>query len=193
MMSPRQYIDQQPNNTYIRTNEVPGSEEAARIAIWRCVNEGTLLHIHKGLYYKGTPTKHGITPPGPIQNAIEIMGEKSVGPTGLTSAYTLGLTTTTPQIDWLVTNTYIPENLADIKISKRNNVKRWNLNYLEIAILEQLREKHDPTTWTKLENKIKQLEKENKINITILIDTAENEKHKNVKQNTKKLTKRDIN
>jgi hypothetical protein len=99
-----------------------------------------LVPLRRGLYYKGKRTRYGVAKPPPEDIALEVLGRKGVGPTGVAAARAMNLTTQVPAVPELVTSGPVPVSLPGVKIHKRNNVARSNLNYLEIAVLELLRD-----------------------------------------------------
>jgi hypothetical protein len=57
------------------------------------VNGGELRRVRKGLYWRGTNTPLGMSPPPTHASAAEVSGNKGVGPAGLSAANLLRLST----------------------------------------------------------------------------------------------------
>jgi len=79
------------------------------------------------------------TPP-PEDIALEVLGRRGVGPTGVSAARALNLTTQLPVVPELVTTGPVPVGIPGVRVHKRNNVRRRDLSYSEIAVLEVMRD-----------------------------------------------------
>lgn len=128
-----------PSGSFVRVNKLPGSPNAASSAVSRAHRNGDLIAIRKGLYWKGARTRYGMTRPSPEAVAAEVLGKVGVGPSGHSAARALGLTTQVPAKPALTVAGPVPTSVPGVRISRRNNMLRRNLNYTEIALLELLR------------------------------------------------------
>ncbi|WP_280470672.1 hypothetical protein [Nocardia farcinica] len=132
-------LQSSPAGSFIHTNRLPGTKAAATSAIKRAHQRGELVRIRRGLYFKGNPTRYGMTRPTPEAIAAEVLGPTGAGPTGFSAARAFGLTTQLPAIPTLAVAGPVPTAIPGVKISKRNNARRSTLRPLEIAALELLR------------------------------------------------------
>jgi len=63
-----------------------------------------------------------------------------VGPAGVSAARALGLTTQVPTMPEMAVTGPVSTAIKGVKLHRRNNMERRSLNYLEIAVLEVLRD-----------------------------------------------------
>ncbi len=70
---------------------------------------------------------------------MQVLGSTGVGPTGVSAARALGLTTQVPARPSLTIAGTVPTSVPGVTVSKRNNMGRRNLRYAEIALVELLR------------------------------------------------------
>jgi len=138
--TPGRYLKGVPMGSYVHVGKLPGSRNAAKTAASRAAARGELIPLRRGLYYKGKRTRYGVAKPPPEDVALEVMGRDGVGPTGVSAAHALNVTTQVPAVPELATPGPVPEGLPGVKVHKRNNVARRDLNYFEVAVLELLRD-----------------------------------------------------
>jgi hypothetical protein len=138
-LSPGEHLAAVPAGSFVHVDTLPGSRGAASSAASRAHKRGDLIPIRKGLYWKGKPTRYGMTRPSTEAAAVEILGTVGVGPSGHTAARALGLTTQIPATPALTVAGPVPTSVPGVRISKRNNMHRRELTYTEIALLELLR------------------------------------------------------
>lgn len=138
--SPGKFLERLPVGSYVHVDQLPGTPNAAKSAASRAATRGDLIALRRGLYYKGKRTRYGTARPPAEDVALEVLGRKGVGPTGVWAAHVLNLTTQLPAVPELVTSGPIPTGMRGVRVHKRNNVARRDLNYAEIAILEVLRD-----------------------------------------------------
>lgn len=144
-------LETYPVGSFISTDRLPGTRAAATSAIKRAHQRGELVRIRRGLYFKGAPTRYGMTRPTPEAIAAEVLGPTGAGPTGFSAARAFGLTTQLPATLTMAVAGPVPTALPGVKISKRNNARRSTLHPLEIAALELLRGDWETTVddgWT---------------------------------------------
>lgn len=137
--TPGRYLKEVPVGSYVHVGKLPGSRTAAKTAASRAAARGALIPLRRGLYYKGKPTRYGVARPPPEDVALEVLGRDGVGPTGVSAARALKVTTQVPAVPELATPGPVPEGLPGVKVHRRNNVARRDLNYFEVAVLELLR------------------------------------------------------
>jgi len=138
--SPGKFLARLPVGSYVHVDQLPGTSSAAKNAASRAATRGDLVGLRRGLYYKGKRTRYGVLTPPAEDVALEVLGRKGVGPTGVWAAHVLNLTTQLPAVPELVTSGPIPTGVRGVLVHKRNNVARRDLNYAEIAVLEVLRD-----------------------------------------------------
>jgi hypothetical protein len=138
-LSPGKHLDGVPSGSFVHVETLPGSRGAASSAASRAHKKGDLIPIRKGLYWKGTRTRYGMTRPSSEAIAVEVLGSVGVGPSSHTAARTLGLTTQIPAIPALTVAGPVPMSVPGVRVSRRNNMSRRELTYTEIAVLELLR------------------------------------------------------
>lgn len=137
--TPSRALAKVPRGSFVRVADLPGTLAAKSSAVCRAHKAGDLVAVRKGLYFKGTKTRYGMTAPTDEEVAAEVLGPTGVGPTGYSAARALGLTTQVPRQPALTIAGPTPTSLPGVKISRRNNMRRRDLNYTEIALLELLR------------------------------------------------------
>lgn len=127
-----------PTGSFVHVSELPGTPAAARCATSRAHKAGDLMQIRKGLYFKGVKTRYGMTRPTSEEIAAQVLGPIGVGPTGVSAARALGLTTQVPAQPAFSVAGPVPI-VHGVRVSKRNNMGRRDLRFAEIALLELLR------------------------------------------------------
>ena len=78
-----------------KLTDVGGSRSGVESAFSRLSAAGDVLRVRKGLYWKGTTTPLGMSPPRIDEIALELGGRGS-GPAGVAAANWLGLTAQVP-------------------------------------------------------------------------------------------------
>lgn len=127
-----------PEGSFLRVAELPGSATGARKAASRAAHNGLLVPVRRGLYYRGRPTRYGLTPPRTEEVVRQLLGTRGVGPAGYSAARAWGLTTQVPP-DLHVAVLRTVEPIAGVTQHARRNLARVDLNPAEIALLEVLR------------------------------------------------------
>lgn len=126
-----------------RPGDFNGSPEAVAKTLSRLAEAGDLRRIRRGLYWRGTPTRLGMSPPPPTRLASEIVGRLGTGPAGLSAALELGLATQVPRYDTLAVPGRVPRNPGRVRlVSRAASTKRQSerLRPAEVALLEVLRD-----------------------------------------------------
>ena len=105
------------------------------------VAAGELRRIRRGLYWRGTATPLGMSPPSAEAILAKVVGKDGVGPSGLYAAYVLRLSTQVPRLPEYAVPVSVPENLPGMIV--RSRAARWKrrdakLRPTEIALLEVL-------------------------------------------------------
>jgi len=132
-----------PANSFVSIADLPGDPSARRKAMSRAAADGELIRIRRGLYYRGTPTRYGMTGPSAVEVAFHAIGTRGVGPTGYSAAREWGVTTQIPAKHHVATLRKA-ETVPGVAQVMRSNLARVDLTPKEIALLELLR---DPETY----------------------------------------------
>lgn len=125
-----------------RPNDFDGSPEAVAKSLSRLAAAGELRRIRRGLYWRGTPTRLGMSPPPSARLAEEIVGGPGIGPAGLSAALELGLGTQVPRYDLIAVPGRVPRNSGTARlVSRAASTRRRSerLGRAEVALLEVLR------------------------------------------------------
>lgn len=125
--------------SFVRLKALPGTDAARRKAVSRAVEEGDLIKVRHGLYYRGAKTRYGMTGPSTVEVALEALGWKGVGPAGFSAAREWSLTTQVPPALHMAA-LKPAKDLPGIMLTVRSNLDRVGLKYKEIALLELLRD-----------------------------------------------------
>jgi hypothetical protein len=139
VLTPAKALEKLPAGSFVHVERLPGGPGAASSAVSRAHKRGDLVPVRKGLYFKGAKTRYGMTRPSAEAIASEVLGRVGVGPTGYSAARALGLTTQVPARPSLTVAGPVPTSIPEVRVSKRNNMRRRELDYTEIAVLELLR------------------------------------------------------
>jgi len=126
-----------------RPSDFDGAPEAVAKALSRLAAIGELRRVRRGLYWRGTPTRLGMSPPSSARLAEEIVGGPGIGPAGLSAALELGLATQVPRYDMIAVPARVPRNPGTARlVSRAASTKRRSerLRPAEIALLEVLRD-----------------------------------------------------
>jgi len=128
-----------------RPSDFNASPEAVAKTLSRLAAAGELRRVRRGLYWRGTPTLLGMSPPSPARLAKEVVGGPGIGPAGLSAALELGLTTQVPGHEMIAVPGRVPRNLGTARlVSRAASTKRRSerLSPAEVALLEVLRDWH---------------------------------------------------
>jgi len=120
-----------------------GSPEAVSKTLSRLAAAGELRRVRRGLYWRGTPTRLGMSPPPPARVATELAGGSGIGPAGLSAAIDLGLTTQVPRYDIVAVPQRVPRHHGSVRmVSRAASTRRRSerLRPAEVALLEVLRD-----------------------------------------------------
>lgn len=126
-----------------RPSDFGGSPEAVAKSLSRLAAAGELRRIRRGLYWRGTPTRLGMSPPPPARLAEEVVGGPGIGPAGLSAALELGLATQVPRYDLIAVPGRVPRNPGTARlVSRAASTRRRSerLRRAEVALLEVLRD-----------------------------------------------------
>lgn len=179
-----------PAGSFVWTNSLPGTPAAAASAVKRAHQRGDLVRIRKGLYFKGTKTRYGTTRPATEAIAAEVLGTNGAGPTGFSAARAFGLTTQVPAKPTMVVIGSVPKAVPGVKVSRRNNLKRVGLTWLEIATLELLRGDWETTVdegWSAFAGAVGQAVSTGRVRWRTLTAAAKGERSPALRENMQRL------
>lgn len=188
-MSASAVIRATPEKSFVRVDELPGSATAARKAASRAAHDGLLVHVRRGLYYRGRRTRYGLTPP-PAEDVVrEVLGTRGVGPAGYSAARAWGVTTQIPPVLHVATLRTV-EPIAGVKQHARKNLARVDLNPAEIALLELLRapEVFAEAGWDSLVAKVGEAVAAGRVRLDVLAEAVPGEYNRAVRDNYRSLT-----
>lgn len=175
---------------FVHVSDLPGTPAAKSSALSRAHKAGELVAIRKGLYYKGAKTRYGMTRPSAEEIAAVVLGPTGVGPSGYSAARALGLTSQVPRQPTFTVAGPVPTAVPGVKVSKRNNMRRRNLRYTEIALLELLRGDWEATVdegWPALASAYNAAVRARKIRPAAVVDAIEGERSPAARRNFAKL------
>lgn len=116
-------------------------ESTAQHLLAALVDRGDLRRIKRGLYWRGTKTPLGMSPPPQEALVKQLAGTKAIGLAGLSAANSLRLSTQVPRRAEYAVPCRAPGPAGAVKFVSRTARKgrtRANLNPTEVAALEVL-------------------------------------------------------
>lgn len=180
-----------PPESFVTADDLEsGTDLAKRSALSHAAKAGELIRLRAGLYYKGRPTRFGMTRPGAADIAKAMLRSAGAGPAGYTAARHLGLTTQVPT-EVHVATVDGSRNVAPagVRLHSRTNTSRRNLNETEIALLEVLR---DPINlvepgWPSLVEVVKNRVDSGEVRIDRVRDAARQERSRATHEYSRRL------
>jgi Family of unknown function (DUF6088) len=174
----RERVHASPPGTFLRRKDFAGSDRAVESELSRMVLAGELIRVRRGIYYRGMPTRFGMTRPSLIEAAIAVAGPGS-GPAGISAAHMLGLTTQVPGTVEVAAAGKVPEAMAGVRFRLRPYGRReLGLTPVEVAVLEVLRDPGSTeTTWPEVQARFADLIATSVIRATVLADEVADERH----------------
>ena len=141
---------------------------------------GGVLRVRKGLYWKGTTTPLGMSPPRIDEVALQLGGRGS-GPAGVAAAYWLGLTSQVPATFLAAVPGRTPGPCPGVRFTQRP-IDRLvhSLTPDEVAVLEVLRAGPAivETPWEELPAVIARLAASGTVRLEVLDESAATEPHR---------------
>lgn len=127
---------------YWHAGKLAGPESTIQHILTDLERDGELLHIRKGLYWRGTKTPIGMSPPpgGSLTTKIAKTTD-GIGPAGLSASNMLSLSTQIPRHSWIAIPNRAPSSTGTIKFVSRAARKARvsaKLTPTEVALLETL-------------------------------------------------------
>lgn len=119
-------------NAFIFSQEVDDA-----ILLDQMEKDHEILSVVEGVYYRGTPTSHGLTPP-PQDEVLRLLLPSGWGYTGLSASSRLGVSTRVPSMTYVsVPRACSLPQLVSSDI-KSNRYGRNFLSPMEVSVLETL-------------------------------------------------------
>ena len=128
-----------PERSFVRGSDFDLPSGPVDTALSRLCATEALARVRKGLYWKGVPTRFGVSQPLTADVALEVGGPGS-GPAGVAAAHWLGLTTQVPAVFVTAVPTRAPKGWSSVRFSQRPLGRRERgLWPTEVAVIEVLR------------------------------------------------------
>ena len=129
-------------NQFWKAEDLTGlpRREASRL-LAELTKAGELTRERRGLYWRGTQTPLGMSPPGPESLVFELCGKTGVGLCGLSAANKLGLSTQIPRRAHYAVPGVAPKDSGGVKFTSRcgrTGRLTAQLNPTDVAFLEVL-------------------------------------------------------
>ena len=169
-----------PERSFVAVRDVGGSRSAVESAFSRVAAAGDISRIRKGLYWKGTTTPLGMSPPRVDEVARQLGGAGS-GPAGVAAAHWLGLTSQVPSTFLAAVPGRVPGPCPGVRFTQRPVARLLHsLTASEVAVLEVLRAGPAvvETPWEELPEVIARLAASGTVRLDVLDETAATEPHR---------------
>lgn len=141
----RKRVRSLPQGAFLHSRDLVtevGSRDAVDSALHRLVASGDLVRVRRGIYFKGKPTRFGLTQPTDSQVAYQVAKAAGfvagVGPAEYSAASALRLTSQVPAHGVLSVPGRAPTATAWVKFVSRSPAARTSLRPIEVALLELL-------------------------------------------------------
>lgn len=172
-----------PAGTFLRRRDFEGSDRAVETALSRLSAKGDLVRVRPGLYWVGKRTRFGMTPPSTLDAALAIAGVGS-GPSGVSAARTLGLTTQLPSVVEVAVPGKAPDPVSGARFRSRSFTRREHrLTPTEVAVIEVLRyPDSSEESWSTTSDRIARLVVENAVRRDILDEVISEERHRGARE-----------
>ena len=169
-----------PERSFVASRDIDGSRSAVESAFSRVAAAGDVLRVRKGLYWKGTTTALGMSPPRVEEVALRLGGRGS-GPAGVAAAHWLGLTSQVPATFLAAVPGRAPGSCPGVRFTQRPIDRLLHsLTPAEVAVLEVLRAGPAvvETPWEELPEVISQLAASGTVRLDALDEAAATEPHR---------------
>lgn len=172
-------------------HDFSGSKPAVKSALSRLVAEGKIHRLRRGIYWRGAKSRFGSGRPWPGDVVKKLASDKAVGPTGWSASYELGLSTQVPAVPEFVLLGSLPKNVPGVGFRTRWNLRRIELNYFEVGLLEILRSwpSFAEVSWDELTRKVKELSLRGILRPDRILDVALFEKSPKARKSAEALLK----
>ena len=128
-------------NRFWRPSDFPGSASTVQHLLAELTRAGELRRVRRGLYWRGIPTPLGMSSP-PVDALVnELVHGKGVGPSGLSAANLLRLSTQVPRSAEVAVPRRPPSAVGPVRFvsrASRTGRRTSHLEPTEVALLEAL-------------------------------------------------------
>lgn len=125
-----------------RPADLPGAQSTVAHLLTELTREGELRRVRRGVYWRGTRTPLGMSPPPTEELVSELVaGHKGSGPAGLSAANLLRLSTQVPRQAQVAVPGRAPSSTPNVRfVSRAASFGRRDaaLSPIEVALLEML-------------------------------------------------------
>jgi hypothetical protein len=172
-----------PAGTFLRRKDFVGSDRAVETALSRLFAKGELVRVRPGLYWVGKRTRFGMTAPSTLDAAVAIAGLGS-GPSGVSAARTLGLTTQVPSVIEVAVPGNVPDPVSGVRFRSRSFVRREHrLTPIEVSVIELLRYPDSSEEgWPDISERVAGLISENVVRREALDEVIRDERHRGARE-----------
>lgn len=187
--SVRGRIDRSRVGTFFSVADFAGSPRAVETALSRLAGEGRgLTRVRKGLYWKGVKSRFGTGRPSPESVVRRLAGNRS-GPSGWTASHVLGLSTQVPAVPEFAIFGPAPTGIPGVVFHSRWNPERGKLRYMEIALLEVLRDwpAKVEAEWADFVSAVRRLESAGRVRVDRVLEAATQERSSRLRTNVEAL------
>lgn len=184
-----EYVAALPERSFVEVRHIDGPRGPIESAFSRLAAKGELWRVRKGLYWKGAPTRLGMSRPRSEEVALHLGGPGS-GPAGVAAALWLGVTSQVPATFVAAVPTRVPSPWRHVRFTQRS-VERLirGLTPSEVAVLEVLRAGPAVVegTWERFGEVVAQLAEDGEIRPAVLRDQVADEHHSGVRSRWSRL------
>jgi hypothetical protein len=172
-----------PAGTFLRRKDFVGSDRAVETALSRLFAKGELVRVRPGLYWVGKRTRFGMTAPSTLDAALAIAGPGS-GPSGVSAARTLGLTTQVPSVVEVAVPGKVPAPVSGVRFRSRSFARREHrLTPIEVSVIELLRYPDSSEEgWPDIRERVASLISENVVRREALDEVIRDERHRGARE-----------
>lgn len=172
-----------PAGTFLRRRDFVGPDRAVETALSRLFAKGELVRVRPGLYWVGKRTRFGMTAPSTLDAALAIAGPGS-GPSGVSAARTLGLTTQVPSVVEVAVPGKVPDPVSGVRFRSRSFARREHrLTPIEVSVIELLRYPDSSEEgWPDISERIASLISENVVRREALDEVIRDERHRGARE-----------
>jgi hypothetical protein len=125
-----------------RNEDFKGEADAVEITLRRLVAEGELERIRRGVFWRGRPTRFGMSAPSPVAAVLEVLGDaEAVGAAEWYATNLLGLSTQVSPVPVVAVSRRAPTGFAHVRLvdrASRTARRDARLNDFEVTLLEAL-------------------------------------------------------
>lgn len=170
-----------PTRSFVHIADLPegsgGSRRAVEVEMSRLAKAGAVRSVRKGLYWKGPRTRSGMVPPSPRELGVAVGGVGS-GPSGISAARFLGLTTQVPAVTDVAVPGRAPDPVDEVVFHSRPYERAvLGLRPAEVAVLEMLRvwPRAAEDDWSALADRVMKLRESGEIRPRVVTQAANRE------------------